>query len=173
MKKRLSACLGLLAFWVVATTSAQACMGVAPFVIEDIKAADVVLVGDVTNYSVEGCQPEEAPSLACYGLIDIDVSETLQGEAREHWTLYWWNSTFGVPEKWELDNPLIIAGRWAKSRGLPLRGPSATVFPSKRPELLQVLQAPCSRPFLLQADQETISQVRGLLIENSGSEDKK
>lgn len=152
------------------SASAQACITEAPFVIDDIKSADAIFIGDVTRYSVEGCDPDDFRRLLCYALVDVDVSETLFGEERGNWTLYWWNTTFGVPDDWEYESPLIFAGRWNKSRGLPLRGGSATVYASNRPDLLQVLQAPCSQPFFLAADQETVAQVRSLIAEKPAAE---
>lgn len=170
MATKLFNCVSPLIALAALAANAHACMGESPFVIEDIKSADVVFIGDVIRYSVEGCDLDDPRRLLCYALIDVDVSETLLGEERKNWTLYWWNTTFGVPDDWEYQSPLIIAGRWNESRGLPLRGVSATIYASKRPDLLQVLQAPCSQPFFLAADQETVAEVRSLIAEKPAAE---
>jgi hypothetical protein len=163
---RFSWSLGVIFLCTIFVSSAAfACLGVAPRVMEDIKQADIVFEGEVISYKRKGC-PKSDPSLKCFGLIRVRVDETYYGEHRKAWTLYWWNSTFRVPEQWERDRLMIFAAKWNDGRSLPLRGPSATVFETKRPDLPQVLQAPCSSPFFLSADDETRKEVRALIEEN-------
>ncbi len=170
MRRHSLNCLSFFAALSAMFAGANACMKDAPFVIEDVKLADVVFQGDVERYSVKGCALGETRTLFCYSLIDVSVTETFYGEKRDHWTLYWWNSTFGVPDDWEYEKSMIFAGRWEGSARPPLRGPSATVYASERPELLQVLQAPCSTPFILEPSPGTVAKVRSLVDEKSADE---
>ncbi|HXI86953.1 MAG TPA: hypothetical protein VNH64_05810 [Parvularculaceae bacterium] len=161
----------LIGISILALSHAQACVTFAPRAIEDIKLADEIFIGDVARYRVKGCR-KHAESLDCYALIDVRVRKTIFGKSRRHWTLYWWNSTFGVPEEWGRAKTLIFAGRWITTAAPPLRGGSATQFPSRRPDLLQVLQAPCSEPFFLPMDEETIAKVRAVIDEKAQTRDE-
>jgi len=146
----------------LSATNATACFTPAPFVFEDIKMADIIFEGTVLKYDYIGC-PKEPLLAECHSLIDIAVHRTLRGEDRKQWTLYWGNSIYGVPERWEGEKRRIFAGRWADSDELPVRSGSATTVPSARPEFLQVLQAPCSDPFFLPANEETVEKIRALI----------
>jgi hypothetical protein len=150
-------CLGFVA----ATQPAAACMMAAPFQIEDIKAADLVLTGTLVRY--ERVSPGRPDSLDDYGLLTIKVDQVLKGSASGEVQLYWWNSTFGVPEKLAFGGPIIVAAVGADKPGLPLRGPSATVFATKRPDLPQIMQAPCSSAFLLPFTRKSADNIRAIL----------
>lgn len=164
-------CISTIAVAGLSATQAAACFVPAPFVVEDIKAADVVFEGTVLNYDYVGC-PREPLFAECHSLIDVQVHNTLKGEERDQWTLYWGNSIYGVPEEWEGEKRRLFAGKWVDGSGLPVRSGSATTVPSVHSELLQVLQAPCSDPFFLPADGKTIKEVRALVDEAPSTESK-
>jgi hypothetical protein len=140
--------------------SANACIDIAPFEIEDIRQADAIFGGKIIRY--ERVSPGRPNSLDDYGLLTVRVDEVLKGHVRGEVQLYWWNSTFGVPEE-EIESSVLIAAVDAKRKMLPLRGASATVFPTRRPDLLQLMQAPCSSPFLLDYTDQTVGNVRKIL----------
>lgn len=127
--------------------TANACIDIAPFVMEDMRQADVVFIGKPVAY--ERISPDEPDTLSDYGLLTVRVEQVLKGSASGDVVLYWWNSSFGVPETFETSDRVLIAAINSSSNGPPLRGPSATVLPTRRPDLLQILQAPCSQPFIL------------------------
>lgn len=139
---------GLLGLAMLAVSGGTAipCVMAARFEITDIRTADLVVRGEVVEFSKVGFG-EERP-LEHYGLIRLKVIETWKGEEREEWELYWWNSTFGIPEDWQFGAEVVIAAIDPSRPQPPLRGPSATVRGTVRPDLHQVLQAPCASPFV-------------------------
>ncbi|WP_296817583.1 hypothetical protein [Brevundimonas sp.] len=139
---------------------AAACFVEAPTVLEDVRLADVVVVGRVTEYSI--IRPLRSARLPRYARIELQVDEVLVGDAPETLTMTWVNSTFGIPEAIG-EGPFLIALRAPTSDAPPLRGPSATIFPTPEPELLTILQAPCAQPFLFDASSEESEVVRLLL----------
>ena len=144
-----------------APPSANACLMKAPFYIEDITQADVVFSGTLVRY--EMVSPGRPDSLDEYGLLTVRVDKVLKGEVSGDVQLYWWNSTFGVPRTYEAKGPILIAAIRADGKGLPLRGPSATVFPTRRPDLLQIMQAPCSDAFILPYAPRTEEDIKIIL----------
>jgi hypothetical protein len=150
----------LLAILASMAQPAYACMDIAPFVIEDVRQADAVFSGRLIDY--RRISPSRPQSLDDYGLLTVRVDEVLKGDVAGEVQLYWWNSTFGVPE--EMDHadrvrPIIIAAIRADRPSPPLRGPSATISPTQRPDLLQILQAPCSSPFILPHSTDAVEKV--------------
>lgn len=146
---------------VCSANAANACIDIVPFEIEDIRQADAIFSGKLVRY--ERVSPGRPNSLDDYALLTIRVDRVIKGKVAGEVQLYWWNSTFGVPETKEIETPLLIAAVTAKRQILPLRGGSATVFPTRRPDLLQLMQAPCSSPFLLDDTEQNVENVRMLL----------
>lgn len=107
--------------------------------------------------------PGRPESLADYGLLTVHVDTVIKGTVPKKVQLYWWNSTFGLPESLEIETPLLIGAVSAEGQNLPVRVGSATVFPTRRPDLLQLLQAPCSEPFLLDDTSQNVENVRTIL----------
>jgi hypothetical protein len=125
--ERLAMCIrrASLAIAFVALTSAgsaaQACMGKAPAALEDIKDADVVVIGRIANYTIVLDQemrarmkaladdPDTPPEqraffardrgfLGDYAKFDVLVDEVLMGSAPKTLPVAWDNSTFSEPE---------------------------------------------------------------------------
>ena len=167
-------CRTFLAALLVALASAadraHACMAQAPLELADIKYADVVVVGRISNYTIVRdpyVSPQRRDSskgasfLGDYAKFDVLIDEVLVGKAAQSVTVTWDNSTFGEPESMP-SGPFLIALRDPRSRGLPLRGPSATILPNPEPSSLTVLQAPCSDPFIFASSSDrarTILQI--------------
>lgn len=163
MKVQVSRAIGLLLFLVsvCSATAASACIDIVPFEIQDIRQADAIFSGKLVRY--ERVSPGRPDSLDDYALLTIHVDKVIKVKVSRTVQLYWWNSTFGVPETKEIATPLLIAAVSAKRRILPLRGGSATVFPTLRPDLLQLMQSPCSSPFLLDDTPQNVENVRKIL----------
>lgn len=147
--------------------------------LDDIQYADVVVVGTISDYhlvldpvarerfrSLVAKHPDlwkssKEPShfLTDYARFQIVVDEVLRGEAPDKISVTWNNSTFGEPGSIP-SGPFLVALRDPHSRIPPLRGPSATVAPNPEPGTLTVLQAPCSRAFLFDADSKEAQLLR-------------
>ena len=136
-------------------------MTFAEFEVEDIRQADAIFSGSVLSYEI--VSPSNPGTLEEYGLIKVRVEETLKGDIAGDVQLYWWNSTFGMPEELYLTDPALFAVVAPGENPLPLRGSSATIFASRRPDLLQVLQAPCAGAFMLPYASGSAEIVRRIL----------
>lgn len=140
---------------------AIACRMVAPFHLEDLKQADTVFTGKLVRY--QRISPGRPDTLDDYGLLTVQVSKVFKGKVSGDVQLYWWNSTFGVPKTVDKPGTILIAAVAPDTKPLPLRGSSATVFGTRRPDLLQVMQAPCSSPFILSSSKSLEDNVRTIL----------
>ena len=139
---------------------AAACITLAPFHVEDIQQADVVFSGTLTRYQVVKPLDKYAPS---YALLTFHVNDILKGRPARNLQVYWSNSTFGIPADLSYTKPFLVAAVKSGRPSLPIRSGSATIYPISRPDLLQVLQAPCSSAFLLQKTPQTMKDIRILL----------
>ena len=167
----------------LASQPTHACRIRAATVLADVKYADVVLVGRISNYGIVRDHEErqrmlKIPNLSAemrkmyedptetllwdYARFDVEVDEVLVGKAPRKITATWDNSTFGEPGKMA-PGPFLIALRDPSSKGPPIRGPSATILPSRERRILTVLQAPCAGPFLFDAQSEEARTVRQIL----------
>jgi hypothetical protein len=147
---------------------AQACFMNTPLLPKDARRADIVFTGRLLKY--ERVSPDPSLKLRSYGLLTIRVETVLQGQIAGDIQLYWENSTFGIPTEWTRGEDLLVAAIHADRPGLPLRGPSATIFPSRRPDLFQILQAPCSSPFIFPSSPDNIETMQAVLAGKSGDD---
>ena len=165
-----------------ATAPAHACRMNAPLNIEDVRFADVVVVGRIANYRIvrdhefrrkmlasPHMRPEDrkhyGPTTSLmpdYARFEIVVDEVLAGTAPKRIVATWDNSTFGVPETMA-PGPYLIALRRPTSRIPPLRGPSATIWANREPGLLTMLQAPCSIPFKFPSNSDHALTIRRMM----------
>jgi hypothetical protein len=170
-----------LAF-LLASQPAEACITYAPLDLKDVKYADVVLVGSVSNYRIIRdpkfrkkmlSNPKLPPNmrklykgqnslLSDYARFDIEVHEVLAGKAPTKLSVTWDNSTFGEPEKIP-PGPFLVALRKPSSKIPPLRGASATILPTPDPHSLTLLQAPCSSPLMFESRSGEARTIRRLL----------
>lgn len=177
-------------FWFVAailvglsaSQPALACRIRGQIDLRDVRYADVVLVGRISNYRIIRDEdfrermlsnPNLTPDmremyagrqslLPDYARFDIEVAEVLVGTAPDRLSATWDNSTFGEPESMR-PGPFLIALRNPSSQTPPLRGPSATILPDADPALPTLLQAPCASPFLFENDSDQAAEVRRIL----------
>lgn len=146
----------LAAQLICAASTAAACIVSVPFEINDIRQADLVFTGTLIDYRVE--EGPKSYSLNKYGLLTFRVDTAIKGQSPRTIKLYWWNSTFSLPKNMDEGQRLIVAAINPGKR-LPLLGPSGYEQNSMRPDLQQVLQAPCSVPFLLPYDKASVANV--------------
>jgi hypothetical protein len=165
-----------------ASEPALACRTYSKIVLDDVRYADVVVVGRISGYRIvrdeafrqemlsnpnlspEGRRMYEGRDslLPDYARFEIQVDEVLFGSAPNRLSVTWDNSTFGEPEEMGV-GPFLIALRRPSSTTPPLRGPSATILPNAEPDLYTVLQAPCSSPFLFENMSNEASIVRRIV----------
>jgi hypothetical protein len=168
-----------------ASEPAFACIVHSPIKLEDVRYADLVVVGRIHNYQVVRDEafrqrmlgdPNLPASLrkiyegsnsllSDYARFDIVVDDVLRGSASDRISVTWDNSTFGEPETLPA-GPFLVALRMSSSASPPLRGPSATILPTPDSSLHTLLQAPCSSPFLFEIGSDAANDVRRVLLAN-------
>jgi hypothetical protein len=160
-----------------------------PLVLDDVKFADVVLVGRISNYTIVRDNAERQRMLSLpnlspdmrklyedpkqtliwdYARFDVQVDEVLFGKAPRRLSVTWDNSTFGEPPSLP-SGPLLIALRDPTSRIPPVRGPSATIQSPRDSRQLTVLQAPCASPFMFESTSDNALAIRQILKARSQS----
>jgi hypothetical protein len=168
---------------VVIAMPTQACVVSVQTNLNDIRFADVVVIGRIANYRIvqdEGFRwrrqqlarrdlpPDlrrrfrrQRSFLSDYARFNIMVDQVLVGRADRALAATWDNSTFSEPAMMPRGS-YLIALRRPISPAPPLRGPSATVLPTPR-DGLTLLQAPCASAFIFPIDSEEARTVRSLL----------
>jgi hypothetical protein len=133
---------------------APACRIYHPFRIETVTRADVVFTGRIIRYElVTPTIPRRGDE---YALLTVRVDRVLKGGASGDVQFYWHNSTFEMPRTMEQRN-VIVAGVRSDPPG------SLTLSPTSRPDLLMVLQEPCSSAFIVPAAPRNVADVRTIL----------
>lgn len=166
-----------------AAQPASACRMHVERQVEDIRYADVVVVGRITDYRIVRdmefrrqmlANPDLSQNLRAiyedpdktllgdYAEFNIAVSHVLKGEAPRKLTVTWSNSTFGIPASIP-PAKLLIGLRRPDSPIPPLRGPSGTIVGPKDRTSLTVLQAPCSSAFIVDDATPDARAIRTLL----------
>jgi hypothetical protein len=167
----------------VVSEPAYACRMPAALVLDDVKHADLVLVGRISNYTIVRNNAERQRMLSLpnlspemqklyrdpkqsllwdYARFDVQVDEVLVGKAPRRLSVTWDNSTFGEPSKLP-SGPYLIALRDSDSRIPPVRGPSATIEPARERGRLTVLQAPCAKAFIFESTSDNARAIRKIL----------
>jgi hypothetical protein len=181
--------IGLRFGWMAAVAAAalpgsvHACMMSVPQKLEDIRYADVVVVGRIANYRIIRDEafrkwmlksPNLSPDLlkmyrdpkkslmTDYAHFDINVEEVLFGRAPARLSATWDNSTFPEPLQMK-PGRYLIALRRPNAASPPLRGPSATITPNPDAKTLTLLQAPCASAFLFEAGSGEARAIREIL----------
>lgn len=165
---------------------AFACRVAAPLDLNDVRYADVVVMGRIANYRIVLDQqarqerkkmlarsPHMAPELrnslqnqatflSDYARFDVVVDRVLTGVAPKIVTVTWNNSTFAEPQAMS-PGQYLVALRNPSSTSPPLRGPSATVLANREPGILTVLQAPCAPAFIFESASASAVGLRRIL----------
>ena len=148
---------------IVMSAPAKACMGEDEIVLDDVKYADTVVVGWISNYKVITPEGRKRGYIWDYARFEVRVDEVLKGQADQTLTVTWDNSTFGEPDEIP-PGPYLIALRNPDSNTIPpLRGPSATIFPRPEPDAPTLLQAPCASPFMFESTSKKAVALRKIL----------
>lgn len=147
----------LFASLALASATAHACIRILPVELADIDYADVIVVGSIDNYEIVG----DADRIGSYARFDVLVDEVLLGDPPQKIAVTWYNSTFTLPKSVP-SRSLLIALRDPASETPPLRS-TGSIFPSSRSDLLTLLQAPCSSPFMFASGSEEAKAIRQML----------
>lgn len=138
----------------LASQPALACRVTSELNLPDIKNADLVVVGRITEYEV-------IRDKGYYARFTVRVEEVLIGDVRQTFTVRWDNSTFGVPN--DMDRgPLLIALRAPSTE----TSASATMpqNPRQNPDIMTVFQAPCSPAFIFEISSDEARITRDILM---------
>lgn len=126
-----------------AAAPSHACIDVAAQDINDVRYADLVVVGKIENYR-KGERNRSWSGVR----FDIAIDDVMKGRPARRTSATWVNSTFKTPDSMA-DETYIIALRHPSSLMPPLRGASAFIPPSPDIKAWTVLQAPCAEAFIL------------------------
>lgn len=139
----------------LAPVAAQACIEFMESSLEDIRRADVILVGNMVSYEIverdsgHGYPLEE-------GLLTINVARAIKGSAPSTVRLVWPNSSFAFPPDMLGFQPAIYAATYDQS------GFRRTGSPAPQSSQLYLFQPPCSGSFTLPhsaADEDVVRHV--------------
>lgn len=106
--------------------------------LNEVKQADVVVIGKITEYQVirhEG--------VASYSRFIVQVDQEIVGKVSDRFPVTWQNSTFGQPEKMA-EGPYLIALNAGSTDNY------ITGSPHREPNVMSVLQEPCSRALMFE-----------------------
>lgn len=177
-----------LAAGMMAGAQAHACVTSARLDLNDIKFANLVVVGRISNYKIvldpvarqerqewlnhpssQKMPPDMRSSLANqsgflsdYARFDVLVDEILVGNAPKRLSVTWDNSTFGEPKEMSA-GPFLIGLRDPSSPLPPLRGPSGFIQQIADTDSPTVLQAPCAPALIFESATDEARTIREIL----------
>ncbi|HEU0043290.1 hypothetical protein [Sphingomonas sp.] len=181
---RINPCLVAITL-ALAAAPAHACPMYLPQQLADVRYAQTVVVGRITDYRLVldpgarrrwrehvALQRRRDPNyvdtikpsgfITDYARFTIIVDALLSGRAGRRIDVTWDASTFSEPEQMA-PGQYLIALRDPRGSLPPLRGPSGYVAPGPGPKAPTVLQAPCSGAFIFPAGSADAARVRALL----------
>lgn len=126
-----------------------ACAVMSPFNLSDLAGADMVVVGEVTNY-------EDLPESDWAALLTVQVDQVLKGEAGGE-MVFVWNGGMAQGPYEPLARGRVLLG--AKDAGT---APGAS-FVDARPDLPRLGQNICSEVWMVPADEPVVAEARALL----------
>lgn len=151
---------------------AQACAVFVPRNPDDIRHADVVVIGKIVNYHIVLDQAarrqrqqmlanavymppkyrdllsKQESFLSDYAEFDVIVEKTILGKSKKILNVTWQNSTFGEPTTMPPGPYLIALSR--PTSAPPLRGQTRNISNLQNRTAFTPVQAVCSSPFILQ-----------------------
>lgn len=119
--------------------------------LNEVKQADLVVIGKITEYQVirhEG--------VGSYSRFVIQVEQVIVGKASDRLPVTWENSTFGQPEK-------IAEGQYLIALHAGSTGNYITGSPHREPNVMSVLQEPCSRALMFEVSSNEARITRDIL----------
>lgn len=125
-------------------------MKVQPLKQEDVRNADIVVVGRIANYRLVS-----DGNFGKHARFDILIDEVLKGPAQSRLTVAWQRSTFGEPDTMAWGTYLIALNYWQprQERSASGAGDSSLV----------VLNPVCTTGFLLPATSDEAVAIKRLL----------
>lgn len=152
--------LAVIMMFAIAAAPLQACIVDSPLNPADVKYADAVVTGRISNYRIIRDQEfgdrmlanprlskeERAyysgnePLMSDYAIFDFSVDRTWSGNAAGTVEVKWQNESFEIPQRMA-EGPFLIALSYPNSeKPFPMWDPG---------DATTILQAPCSGAFLL------------------------
>lgn len=132
--------------------SAMACRGPVEFDPAYVRHADIVVVGRIVDY-------KKLDDYADHAKFKIIVKDVLVGKAHVVLSVIWGNSTFARPDALPTD-PMLIA----------LRNRPTVRLDNKSQPILEVLQVPCSKAFMLIDGSDRAKAVREAMAPRADSD---
>lgn len=139
-----------------ASQPALACRVTNELNLPDVKDADLVVVGRISNYEV-------IRDNGYYARFAVQVEEVLIGNAGESVAVRWDNSTFALPDEMG-PGPFLIALRAPSSE--TSASPTMPEISYRKPNLMTVLQAACSGGFIFEISSDEARVTRDILAIN-------
>jgi hypothetical protein len=161
---------------------AMACRVDKPINLEDIKYADLVVVGRLTGYRIVRdeefrrkmlANPNLSPAMknsyqgsqtlaGDYGELSIKADRNLKGKTPMRLKVSWHNSTFGLPETLKRGVYLFALRRNDTKEPRPVAH-ELPLFSGPAIGDYTLLQAPCSYPFMFNIDSDEARKARSYL----------
>jgi hypothetical protein len=160
--------------------SAAACVMIWPLKLEDVRRADVVVIGKISDYRFfrdEALRrkmlssPNLAPDLreayedsnrvwwSDYGQFEIEVDQVLAGRAPRKVLVIMRGSSLPPPTQMDPGRYLVALHRASPARPFETRASS----PSYDPNALTPLEQPCAGAFIFKADSTSARTIQGFL----------
>ena len=119
--------------------------------LDEVKQADVVVIGKITEYQVirhEG--------VGSYSRFIVQVDQVIVGKVGDRFPATWENSTFGQPDEMA-EGPYLIALHSGSTDNY------ITGSPHREPNVMSVLQEPCSRALMFEISSNEARITRDIL----------
>ena len=129
----------------------NACIVAVEADLADIRKADLVIVGSVTDYTVfRG----HRGGISDRAFINVRVHRTLRGRAGGWMRFELDNSTFEVSPELIAYEPALIAATWDDPWSSFSRQNDNAPFTAPRPSMMTVMRPPCAATFILPAPEQ-------------------
>ncbi len=124
---------------------ASACVTWRSQTLTDVRGANVAVIGRIVSYEF---QPTDGRSVRS-AIFTVEPVLPLRGVGFSQQTIYWENSTFGVPTEWGDEQTVFMAAKRISPDFRKLRG---GIFDrSGEAVLFELLQTPCAPAFIFKA----------------------
>ncbi|NJM82195.1 MAG: hypothetical protein HC844_06595 [Tabrizicola sp.] len=139
----------LVTAMVLFPAAGRACTVLAPFAVETLPTADIILVGEVTSFEMMVERPGAA-------LVSVRVTEVIKGRAGEDMVLVWNGGLASGPHE-EAAKGSVLIGAANPGRAVPELSQDA------RQDLPMILQPLCGVASIRPATRALIAEVKALV----------
>lgn len=130
---------------VVSANSASACQRLPTLKLPKIIEADLAMIGRIESYVFRSLDDAKV----AHAVFTVQPQFPLRGVILSEQSIYWENSTFGVPRDWEKDQIVFVAAKKIDPEFRQLRG---SIRDQAGNDLaLEVQQPPCTTAFIFEA----------------------